>query len=92
MAIVGYTARFTIYYSNIRHALHVLKQLRAMNFNYYKIGKIHFEKGEINGTLIEKEYPFCPLRSTWDSTEFYDRLKISYLSYRSAKAYGIKTQ
>lgn len=90
--VAGYAAHFSIYYTNIRHALFLLKKLKAMDFNYYRIDKIRFEKGEITGTLVEKKYPFCPMRSTWDSTEFYDRLKISYLSYRSAKAYGIKTQ
>ena len=90
MAKMGYVAKFTIYYSNIRHGLHLLKQLKAANFDYYRLDKICFEKGEITGILLEKKYPFCPIRSTWSDVEFYDRLKVSNLSYRSAKAYAFK--
>ncbi len=73
-----------IQYKNVKHAIEAYKILKEIRLNYLNVGRLIPQSD--SSFLVElniKEYPYCPMRSTWDSVKLQDRIKLTSVKYKS---------
>jgi hypothetical protein len=79
----------TIYYKNIKDAVALYENLKALQLDYLEVGSfIPKPDKEVLVELRVKASKYCPMRSTWDQVKSNDTFKLSGCRFRSAKAYA----
>jgi len=74
-----------ITYKNVAHAIELYNILKSKPLNYLQLGGLIPQADQI--FLVElrvKKHPYCPMRSTWDTVKFNDKMLLSVGNHKTA--------
>ena len=77
----------TIIYKDIKDGINILEKIKAKDTNYYEVEKVLFTKKKISVQMGEKNNPYCPMRSTWNSVKIYEQIDMN-MKYNTAYSYA----